>query len=93
MGKVVKSWKSLSFVFLIFVRLSIGYFVPRKYLLLLDFLAGGMKPLLGDILVIAGTFCYAISNVGEVSIPYVAFSFVHRRSLIKSKKSLPLNEL
>ncbi|KAJ8640102.1 hypothetical protein MRB53_016796 [Persea americana] len=26
---------------------------------------GGAKPLLGDILVIAGTFCYAISNVGE----------------------------
>ncbi|KAJ3677953.1 hypothetical protein LUZ60_001756 [Juncus effusus] len=26
---------------------------------------GGNKPLLGDVLVIAGTLCYAISNVGE----------------------------
>ncbi|KAI3442842.1 uncharacterized protein J3R85_000533 [Psidium guajava] len=26
---------------------------------------GGSKPLLGDILVIAGTVCYAVSNVGE----------------------------
>ncbi|WOK96478.1 solute carrier family 35 member F2-like isoform X1 [Canna indica] len=26
---------------------------------------GGKKPILGDILVIAGTFCYAFSNVGE----------------------------
>lgn len=29
-------------------------------------LSGGSKPLLGDILVIAGTIFYAFSNVGEV---------------------------
>ena len=28
-------------------------------------------PLLGDALVIAGTVCFAFSNVGEVSMPYV----------------------
>lgn len=31
------------------------------------FLVDGNKPLLGDALVIAGTFFYAMSNVGEVS--------------------------
>ncbi|XP_077235809.1 uncharacterized protein LOC143877562 isoform X4 [Tasmannia lanceolata] len=34
---------------------------------------GGNKPLLGDSLVIAGTFFYAISNVGEISL-FVGFA-------------------
>lgn len=33
----------------------------------LSCLVDAKKPLLGDALVIAGTFCYAFSNVGEVS--------------------------
>lgn len=28
--------------------------------------AGGTRPILGDVLVIAGTFFFAMSNVGEV---------------------------
>lgn len=29
-------------------------------------LSGGTRPVLGDVLVIAGTFFFAMSNVGEV---------------------------
>ncbi|URE08798.1 solute carrier family 35 member [Musa troglodytarum] len=34
---------------------------------------GGTKPIIGDILVIAGTFCYAFSNVSEISL-FVGFA-------------------
>lgn len=46
------------------------YLFPYKYFKLLlvtvSSLSGGSKPLLGDMLVIGGTFFYAMSNVGEV---------------------------